>query len=101
MFPATGIGDNLLLISPQQDALFSSHLIIEKGGSGMVYEIDTLLKHVQPLKMVVGVSCGLDYLHNSIGNQFRIVHRDVKSSKTSLIENWTSKIGELRIWEGV
>nr|GEV68594.1 ribonuclease H-like domain-containing protein [Tanacetum cinerariifolium] len=50
---------------------------------------------VQMLNICVGAARGLDYLHRGTSVQFRVIHRDVKSSNIFLNENLEAKISTL------
>ncbi|MFS7959311.1 putative protein kinase RLK-Pelle-CrRLK1L-1 family [Helianthus anomalus] len=50
------------------------------------------LTWIQRLKICLDVARGLQYLHDDVGSQHRILHRDVKSSNILLDENWKAKI---------
>nr|GEX60057.1 serine/threonine/dual specificity protein kinase, catalytic domain-containing protein [Tanacetum cinerariifolium] len=53
------------------------------------------LSWVQMLNICVGATRGLDYLHRGTSVQFRVIHRDVKSSNIFLNENLEAKISTL------
>ncbi|GJW34707.1 protein kinase, ATP binding site-containing protein [Tanacetum coccineum] len=44
------------------------------------------------LKICLGAARGLDYLHSGLGEDSRVIHRDVKSSNILLDENMEAKI---------
>ncbi|XP_076889892.1 putative receptor-like protein kinase At5g61350 [Bidens hawaiensis] len=52
------------------------------------------LTWVQRLNICIGAARGLDYLHTGTGVQFRVIHRDVKSSNILLDENLAGKIAD-------
>ncbi|XP_023754214.1 U-box domain-containing protein 70 isoform X1 [Lactuca sativa] len=52
------------------------------------------LTWIQRLRICLDVAQGLKYLHNDIGTQHRILHRDMKSSNILLDENFRAKISD-------
>ncbi|KAL7617431.1 hypothetical protein Lser_V15G03247 [Lactuca serriola] len=50
------------------------------------------LTWAQRLKICLGAAKGLDYLHSGLGNNKRVIHRDVKSGNILLDENMEAKI---------
>ncbi|KAJ0677699.1 putative protein kinase RLK-Pelle-CrRLK1L-1 family [Helianthus annuus] len=48
----------------------------------------------QRLLICLDVACGLKYLHDNVGSQHGIFHRDVKSSNILLDEHWKAKISD-------
>ncbi|KAJ9558727.1 hypothetical protein OSB04_013341 [Centaurea solstitialis] len=46
------------------------------------------------LDICVGVASALDYLHNHVAAQHRIIHRDIKSANILLDENWNAKLSD-------
>ncbi|KAI3779147.1 hypothetical protein L2E82_08692 [Cichorium intybus] len=52
------------------------------------------LTWIQRLQICLDVAQGLKYLHNDIGAQHRILHRDMKSSNILLDENFRAKISD-------
>ncbi|XP_024996622.1 putative receptor-like protein kinase At5g39000 [Cynara cardunculus var. scolymus] len=53
------------------------------------------LTWMQRLKICLGVARGLNYLHDPVGTQQRVLHRDIKSANILLDENWNAKISDL------
>ncbi|KAK9076981.1 hypothetical protein SSX86_005316 [Deinandra increscens subsp. villosa] len=78
----------------------------EGGEKILVYEYvnnESLDKHlrdtnklswIQRLQISVGMAHGLKYLHNDVGPQHRVVHRDIKSANILLTENLEAKISD-------
>ncbi|KAL8224453.1 hypothetical protein R6Q57_019928 [Mikania cordata] len=52
------------------------------------------LTWIQRLQICLDAARGLAYLHDDVGSQHRILHRDVKSSNILLDENWKAKISD-------
>ncbi|XP_071718478.1 receptor-like protein kinase ANXUR2 [Rutidosis leptorrhynchoides] len=50
------------------------------------------LTWAQRLKICLGAARGLDYLHSGLGEEKRVIHRDVKSGNILLDENLEAKI---------
>ncbi|KAL7590790.1 hypothetical protein Lser_V15G33130 [Lactuca serriola] len=59
-----------------------------------LHKADTLLNWVQRLKIAIGASRGLDYLHTGVGTHHGVIHGDVKSSNILLDENWAAMISD-------
>ncbi|GKF49609.1 protein kinase, ATP binding site-containing protein, partial [Tanacetum coccineum] len=58
------------------------------------YLLSSELTWVRRLNICIGAARGLMYLHNAIGAQQRVLHRDIKSSNILLDENWNAKISD-------
>ncbi|KAJ9551376.1 hypothetical protein OSB04_015421 [Centaurea solstitialis] len=54
----------------------------------------TPLSWMQRLKIAKGAAQGLEYLHNGVGTQHGVIHRDIKSSNILLDENLEAKISD-------
>ncbi|KAI3692367.1 hypothetical protein L6452_32181 [Arctium lappa] len=54
----------------------------------------TTLTWMQRIKICLGVAKGLSYLHDPMGTQQRVLHRDIKSSNILLDENWNAKVSD-------
>ncbi|KAF5757139.1 putative protein kinase RLK-Pelle-CrRLK1L-1 family [Helianthus annuus] len=65
-----------------------------KHGSLDKYLSDDKLSWVQRLKISIGAARGFNYLHNDVGPQHRVLHRDIKSSNILLNENWEAKVSD-------
>ncbi|KAI3701515.1 hypothetical protein L6452_26657 [Arctium lappa] len=59
-----------------------------------LHKAETPLNWVQRLKIAIGSSSGLEFLHNGVGTQQGVIHRDIKSSNILLDENWTAMISD-------
>ncbi|PWA38788.1 DA1-related protein 2 [Artemisia annua] len=66
----------------------------EDNGSLDKHLASTNLTWEQRLRICLGAACGLDYLHNGVGEGHRVVHRDIKSSNILLDANWKAKISD-------
>ncbi|KAK9069865.1 hypothetical protein SSX86_010261 [Deinandra increscens subsp. villosa] len=77
----------------------------ESGENILVYEYakygsldkhlrDDKLSWTQRLKISIGAARGFNYLHNDVGPQHRVLHRDIKSSNILLDENMEAKISD-------
>lgn len=65
-----------------------------KHGSLDKYLSGTELSWMQRLQISVGAARGFNYLHNDVGPQHRVIHRDIKSSNILLNDNWEAKISD-------
>ncbi|KAK9063628.1 hypothetical protein SSX86_017499 [Deinandra increscens subsp. villosa] len=52
------------------------------------------LTWIQRLKICLDAARGLQYLHDDVGAEHRVLHRDVKSANILLDENWRAKIAD-------
>nr|XP_043608158.1 putative receptor-like protein kinase At5g39000 [Erigeron canadensis] len=52
------------------------------------------LTWIQRLQICIDAASGLSYLHNDVGPQHRILHRDIKSANILLDENLKAKISD-------
>lgn len=75
-------GENILVYEYERHGSLDRHLK------------DTKLSWMQRLQISLGMAHGLDYLHNHVGSNHRVVHRDFKSANVLLNENWKAKIAD-------
>ncbi|KAJ0896254.1 putative protein kinase RLK-Pelle-CrRLK1L-1 family [Helianthus annuus] len=76
----------------------------EDGKKILVYKHESngsLDKHLKStdltwilVQICLDAARGLQYLHNDVGSEHRILHRDIKSSNILLDENWKAKIAD-------
>ncbi|KAJ9551375.1 hypothetical protein OSB04_015420 [Centaurea solstitialis] len=59
-----------------------------------LHKAETPLSWMQRLQIAKGAAQGLDYLHNGVGTQHGVIHRDIKSSNILLDENLATKISD-------
>nr|XP_043618547.1 probable receptor-like protein kinase At5g59700 [Erigeron canadensis] len=52
------------------------------------------LSWIQRLKISLGAARGLNYLHDEVGAEHRVLHRDIKSPNILLDENWEAKVSD-------
>ncbi|KAJ9559395.1 hypothetical protein OSB04_014009 [Centaurea solstitialis] len=52
------------------------------------------LTWTQRIKICLDVAQGLSYLHTTMNDKRRIIHRDIKSANVLLYENWEAKIAD-------
>ncbi|XP_042758467.1 uncharacterized protein LOC111909382 [Lactuca sativa] len=48
----------------------------------------------QLLNICIDVASAVDYLHNHVAENYRIIHGDIKSAKVLLDENWNAKLSD-------
>nr|GEX42863.1 receptor-like protein kinase HERK 1 [Tanacetum cinerariifolium] len=66
----------------------------EFNGSLEKYLSSEELTWSRRLKICIGAARGLEYLHNPLGTQQRVLHRDVKCANFLLDQNWEAKISD-------
>ncbi|KAL8258306.1 hypothetical protein R6Q59_030347 [Mikania micrantha] len=66
----------------------------EGNGSLDKHLINKDLTWIQRLQICLDAARGLQYLHDDVGADQRILHRDVKSANILLDENWKAKISD-------
>ncbi|KAJ0537611.1 putative protein kinase RLK-Pelle-CrRLK1L-1 family [Helianthus annuus] len=66
----------------------------ESNGSLDRYLHSANLTWIQRLQICLDAARGLQYLHDDVGLQHRILHRDIKSSNILLDENWKAKVSD-------
>ncbi|KAJ0735751.1 putative protein kinase RLK-Pelle-LRR-I-1 family [Helianthus annuus] len=54
----------------------------------------TNLIWVQRIKICIDIAHGLDYIHTTMDNKQKIIHRDIKSANILLSKNWEAKIAD-------
>ncbi|KAJ0503097.1 putative protein kinase RLK-Pelle-LRR-I-1 family [Helianthus annuus] len=54
----------------------------------------TNLTWVQRIKICIDIARGLDYIHTTMDNKQKVIHRDIKSANILLSENWEAKIAD-------
>ncbi|KAK1437196.1 hypothetical protein QVD17_02984 [Tagetes erecta] len=59
-----------------------------------LHKIDAQVSWLRRLNICLGAAHGLRYLHNDVGIDSGIIHRDFKSSNILLHESWTAKISD-------
>ncbi|KAL8258356.1 hypothetical protein R6Q59_030397 [Mikania micrantha] len=66
----------------------------EGNGSLDKHLSNKYLTWIQRLQICLDAARGLQYLHDDVGPEHRIIHRDVKSANILLDENWKAKISD-------
>ncbi|KAM0008468.1 putative protein kinase RLK-Pelle-LRR-I-1 family [Helianthus debilis subsp. tardiflorus] len=54
----------------------------------------TNLTWLQRIKICIDIAHGLEYIHTTVDNKQKIIHRDIKSANILLSENWEAKIAD-------
>ncbi|KAI3781592.1 hypothetical protein L2E82_11610 [Cichorium intybus] len=52
------------------------------------------LTWIRRLKVSIGAARGLNYLHDEVGQQHRVLHRDIKSANILLSKDWDAKLAD-------
>ncbi|KAL8252696.1 hypothetical protein R6Q59_036389 [Mikania micrantha] len=52
------------------------------------------LTWLQRIKICIDIARGLDYIHTTMDNKQKIIHRDIKSANILLGQNWEAKIAD-------
>ncbi|KAI3508668.1 hypothetical protein L1887_23677 [Cichorium endivia] len=66
----------------------------ESRGSLDNYIQNPNLGWMQRLKISIGAARGLNYLHDEVGHQHRVIHRDIKSANILLNKDWEAKVAD-------
>ncbi|KAI3494574.1 hypothetical protein L1887_40706 [Cichorium endivia] len=71
-------------------------LVYEYASRGSLdrYLNDTSVTWSQRLKICVGAARALNFLHDPVDTQQRVLHRDIKSSNILLDDKWTAKVSD-------
>ncbi|KAK9048470.1 hypothetical protein SSX86_032566 [Deinandra increscens subsp. villosa] len=71
-------------------------LVYEHAEHGSLdkYLTSPKLTWLQRLQISIGAARGFNYLHNEVGPQHRVLHRDIKSANILLTEKWEAKISD-------
>ncbi|KAL8249172.1 hypothetical protein R6Q59_006040 [Mikania micrantha] len=67
----------------------------EHGSLEKFLTFDTTLTCKQKINICIDAARGLDYLHNHVGENHRVIHRDIKSANILLDHNWKAMISDL------
>ncbi|KAL8249174.1 hypothetical protein R6Q59_006042 [Mikania micrantha] len=67
----------------------------EHGSLEKFLTFDTTLTCKQKINICVDAARGMDYLHNHVGENHRVIHRDIKSANILLDHNWKAMISDL------
>ncbi|CAH1435446.1 unnamed protein product [Lactuca virosa] len=66
----------------------------ESRGSLDNYIQNPDLTWMQRLKISIGAARGINYLHDEVGQQHRVLHRDIKSGNILLNNEWEAKVSD-------
>ncbi|XP_076954678.1 putative receptor-like protein kinase At5g39000 [Bidens hawaiensis] len=88
--------DNLVSLVGFCDDSDEKVLVYKQEVNGSLYDhLDsTNLTWEQRLRICLGAAQGLEYLHDGVGAEHRVLHRDIKSSDILLYSNWVAKISD-------
>ncbi|KAL8249173.1 hypothetical protein R6Q59_006041 [Mikania micrantha] len=67
----------------------------EHGSLEKFLNFDMTLTCKQKINICIDAAHGLDYLHNHVGENHRVIHRDIKSANILLDHNWKAMISDL------
>ncbi|XP_076882975.1 putative serine/threonine-protein kinase PBL28 [Bidens hawaiensis] len=88
--------DNLVSLVGFCDDTDEKVLVYKQEVNGSLYDhLDsTNLTWEQRLRICLGAAQGLEYLHDGVGAEHRVLHRNIKSSNILLDSNWVAKISD-------
>ncbi|XP_076914510.1 putative serine/threonine-protein kinase PBL28 [Bidens hawaiensis] len=82
---------SLLKFCNEGDEMILVHNYASRGSLDR-YLNDPGVTWTQRLKICVGVARAMNYLHDPVDTNMRVLHRDLKSSNIPLDEDWTAKV---------